>query len=152
MLMGVSGHFFDAPRSLGTLRTRESELRLIANPRLVSAEGARVAPYAGRVAILVDETSYSASEVFAGGMQSAGRARVFGTRTPGGALPALLRKLPNGDVLEYAIADFVTVTGDRIEGHGVVPDEPVRRSLDSIAAGEDSVLEAAVRWAGGGTQ
>jgi carboxyl-terminal processing protease len=152
MLMGVSGHFFDAPRSLGTLRTRESELRLIANPRLVSAEGARVAPYAGRVAILVDETSYSASEVFAGGMQSAGRARVFGARTPGGALPALLRKLPNGDVLEYAIADFVTVTGDRIEGHGVVPDEPVRRSLESITAGEDSVLEAAVRWAGGGTQ
>ena len=100
MLMGVSGHFFDAPRSLGTLRTRDSELRLVANPRLVSADGVRVASYAGRVAILVDETSYSASEVFAGGMQAAGRARVFGARTPGGALPALLRKLPNGDVLE----------------------------------------------------
>ena len=85
------------------------------------------ASYAGRVAILVDETSYSASEVFAGGMQAAGRARVFGARTPGGALPALLRKLPNGDVLEYAIADFVTVSGERIEGRGVVPDEPVRR-------------------------
>ena len=80
------------------------------------------------MAILVDETSYSASEVFAGGMQAAGRARVFGARTPGGALPALMRKLPNGDVLEYAIADFVTVSGERIEGRGVVPDERVERS------------------------
>src|SRR5829696_2859791 len=149
MLMGVSGHFFDAPRSLGTLRTRESELRLIANPRLVSAEGARVAPYAGRVAILVDETSYSASEVFAGGMQSAGRARVFGARTPGGALPALMRRLPNGDVLEYAIADFVTVSGERIEGRGVVPDELVDRSRVAVAAGGDAVPDPALRWAEG---
>jgi carboxyl-terminal processing protease len=152
MLMGVSGHFFDTPRSLGTLRTRDSELRLMANPRLVSVDGARVATYTGRVAILVDETSYSASEVFAGGMQAAGRARVFGARTPGGALPALMRALPNGDVLEYAIADFVTVSGDRIEGHGVVPDEPVRRSRAAVAAGEDPVLDAAVRWAAGGAQ
>ena len=152
MLMGVSGHFFDSPRSLGTLRTRDSELRLIANPRLVSPDGTRVSPYGGRLAILVDETSYSASEVFAGGMQAAGRARVFGAPTPGGALPALMRKLPNGDVLEYAIADFVTVSGARIEGRGVVPDERVERSRASIAAGEDAVLDAAVRWAAGGVQ
>jgi carboxyl-terminal processing protease len=152
MLMGVSGHFFDSPRSLGTLRTRDSELRLIANPRLVSPDGRRVSPYGGRLAILVDETSYSASEVFAGGMQAAGRARVFGAPTPGGALPALMRKLPNGDVLEYAIADFVTASGERIEGRGVAPDEPVERSRASIAAGEDAVLDAAVRWAAGGVQ
>ena len=66
--------------------------------------------------------------------------------------PRWIYVLPNGDVLEYAIADFVTASGERIEGHGVVPDEPVRRTLDSIAAGEDSVLEAAVRWAGGGAE
>jgi carboxyl-terminal processing protease len=57
-------------------------------------------------------------------------------------------KLPNGDVLEYAIADFVTVSGERIEGRGVVPDQPVGRSRASVAAGEDAVLDAAVRWAG----
>jgi carboxyl-terminal processing protease len=150
MLMGVSGHFFEVPRTLGTLRTRDSELKLVANPRLVSADGTRVAPFAGRVAIVVDETSYSASEIFAGGMQAAGRARVFGARTPGGALPALMRQLPNGDVLEYAIGDFVTVAGRRIEGHGVVPDELVRPSRAAIAAGHDPALDAAIRWAGGG--
>ena len=152
MLMGVSGHFFDVPRTLGTLRTRDSELKLVANPRLVSADGTRVAPFAGRVAIIVDETSYSASEIFAGGMQAAGRARVFGARTPGGALPALMRQLPNGDVLEYAIGDFVTVAGRRIEGHGVVPDQLVRPSRDAVASGHDPALDAAIRWAGGGAR
>jgi carboxyl-terminal processing protease len=146
MLMGVSGHFLSSPTSLGTLRTRDSELRLVANPRLLAPDGARVPPYSGPLAILVDETSYSASEIFAAGMQAIGRARVFGRRTPGGALPATLRKLPNGDVLEYAIGDFVTASGERIEGRGVVPDEPVEPSREALAAGRDPTLAAALAW------
>ena len=99
------------------------------------------------LAILVDQTSYSASEIFAAAMQAIGRARVFGQQTPGGALPAMLRALPNGDVLEYAIGDFVTATGQRIEGNGVVPDHVVAPSRASLAAGKDVVLDAAVEWA-----
>jgi carboxyl-terminal processing protease len=147
MLMGVSGHFLDSPVSLGTLRTRETSLNLVANPRTVSPDGRRVSPYHGKLAIVVDETSYSASEIFAAGMQSLGRARIFGEQTPGGALPAMLRELPNGDVLEYAIGDFVTASGDRIEGRGVVPDQRVVPTRASLAAGTDIVLDAAVRWA-----
>ena len=146
MLMGVSGHFLASPTSLGTLRMRDSELRLVANPRLLAPDGARVPPYSGPLAILVDETSYSASEIFAAGMQAIGRARVFGRRTPGGALPATLRKLPNGDVLEYAIGDFVTASGERIEGRGVVPDETVDPSREALAAGRDPALAAALAW------
>ena len=147
MLMGVSGHFLDAPVRLGTLRTRDSELNLVANPRTVTTDGRRVVPYHGPLAILVDQTSYSASEIFAAGMQAIGRARVFGQQTPGGALPAMLRELPSGDVLEYAIGDFVTATGQRIEGNGVVPDQVVAPSRASLAAGRDVVLDAAVEWA-----
>jgi carboxyl-terminal processing protease len=148
MLMGISGHFLDSPVSLGTLRTRDTSLNLVANPRTVAPDGRRVTPYHGRLAILVDETSYSASEIFAAGMQAVGRARIFGQQTPGGALPAMLRELPNGDVLEYAIGDFVTATGERVEGRGVIPDQPVVPTRASLAAGSDLVLDAAVRWAG----
>ncbi len=147
MLMGVSGHFLDTPVRLGTLRTRDSELNLVANPRTVAPDGRRVAPYHGPLAILVDQTSYSASEIFAAGMQSIGRARIFGQKTPGGALPAMLRELPSGDVLEYAIGDFVTATGQRIEGYGVVPDQVVSPSRAALAAGRDEVLDAAIEWA-----
>ena len=148
MLMGVSGHFLDQPISLGTVRTRESELKLVANPRVVGPDGSVVRPYAGKLAIIVDASSYSASEIFAAGMQSIGRARVFGSRSPGGALPAMLRKLPNGDVLEYAIGDFVTASGEHIEGHGVVPDEEAPLTRRAVLAGDDPALAAALAWIG----
>ena len=81
MIMGVSGHFLDGAVNLGVIKTRESSLNLVANPRMVGAAGQPVEPFSGPVAILVDSGSYSASEIFAGGMQSIGRARVFGSRT-----------------------------------------------------------------------
>ena len=146
MIMGISGHFVGEPVNLGVIKTRESELKLMANPRLVNVSGQRVPTYAGPVAILVDNGSYSASEIFSGGMQAIGRARVFGGRTPGGALPAVLERLPGGDVLQYAIGDFVTATGQRIEGRGVVPDEIVVPSKADLLAGRDPVLDAALEW------
>ena len=125
MMMGISGHFVGERKTLGVMKTRENELRFVANPRLVSAAGERVEPFAGPVAILVDAMSGSASECFAGGMQSIGRARVFGQTSMGQALPALFDRMPNGDVLIHAYGDFVTADGTRLEGRGVIPDEVV---------------------------
>jgi carboxyl-terminal processing protease len=146
MVMGLSGHFFSEGVNLGTITTRESALKLVTNPRFVGAAGQVVKPFSGRVAILVDSGSYSASEIFAGGMQAVGRARVFGTQTAGGALPAVLERLPGGDVLQYAIGDFVTATGQRIEGRGVVPDHVVAPTQGDLRAGRDPILQAAVQW------
>ena len=73
-------------------------------------------------------------------------ARVFGTQTSGGALPAVLERLPGGDVLQYAIGDFVTATGQRIEGRGVVPDEVIVPTREELLAGADPIMEAALRW------
>ena len=146
MIMGVSGYFLDAPVNLGVIKTRDSSLNLVANPRLVGPGGQSVTPFAGPLAILVDSGSYSASEIFTGGMQSIKRARVFGTRTAGGALPAVLERLPGGDVLQYAIGDFTTATGERIEGRGVIPDTMVTPTRAQLVAGHDPVLEAALDW------
>lgn len=146
MLMGISGHFFDQRKALGVMKTRDNELRFTSNPRLVNAKGERVAAYAGPVAILVDAMSGSASECFTGGMQSLGRARVFGQVSMGQALPALFDKLPNGDVLIHAYGDFVTAAGMRLEGRGVVPDELVPLRRDDLLAGRDRTMEAALAW------
>jgi carboxyl-terminal processing protease len=146
MVMGISGHFLDEPVLLGRMKTRETELRLSANPRRVSARGTPVKPYAGPVAILVDDLTGSASECFAGGMQAIGRARVFGTRTMGQALPATFSRLPNGDMLVHAFGDFVTSAGVRLEGRGVVPDIEVPIARKALAEGRDGALEAALRW------
>ncbi len=146
MLMGLSGHFIDERKTLGVMKTRDNELRFVVNPRRVDARGERVQPFAGPVAILVDALSGSASECFAGGMQSLGRVRVFGQRSMGQALPALFARLPNGDVLIHAYGDFVTADGTRLEGRGVLPDEPVALDRAELLAGRDRTLEAALAW------
>lgn len=146
MIMGIAGHFVADRATLGVMHTKDSELRFTVNPRLVSAAGQRVEPFSGPLAILVDGMTGSASECFAGGMQSLGRARVFGQTSMGQALPALFDRLPNGDVLIHAWGDFVTGTGVRIEGRGVVPDVPVTVTREGLLAGRDAALEAALRW------
>ncbi len=146
MSMGVAGFFTAEPFSLGSFIGRESSLEFRVAPRRLSAEGTRVRPYTRPLAILVDGRSASTSEIFAGGLQEAGRARVFGETTAGMALPATAVKLPNGDVLLHAIADFATPKGVRIEGRGVVPDEVVEQRLSSLREGRDEVLEQAVAW------
>ena len=146
MIMGISGHFLAERKPLGIMKTRENELRFAANPRLVNAAGHRVEPFGGPLAILVDGMTGSASECFAGGLQSLGRARVFGQTSMGQALPAFFDKLPNGDILIHATGDFVTAAGTRLEGRGVVPDEPVLVTRADLLAGRDPALAAALAW------
>jgi carboxyl-terminal processing protease len=145
MIRGVAGHVIDEPVVLGRMQTRTARLEFPVNPRLVTADGRRVEPFAGPVVILVDGLSGSTSECFAGALQSLGRAHVVGRRTMGQALPALTRQLPSGDVLIYPLGDFETATGQALEGAGVVPDEVVPLTPAGLAAG-DPDLAAALAW------
>jgi carboxyl-terminal processing protease len=90
--------------------------------------------------------SASTSEMFSASLQALGRARIFGERTSGQALPAIATRLPNGDVLMHVIADFVAADGSRVEGRGVVPDETVPLTRADLSAGRDAAIDAAVRW------
>ena len=146
MIRGVAGHLFDEQVVLGRMKTRDTELEFAANPRVVMSDGRRVTPFAGPVAVLVDELTASASECFVGGLQSLGRVRVFGRTTAGQALPAQTKRLANGDLLMYVVGDFVTGTGRRLEGTGVIPDEMVALDIAALSAGRDPDLEAALRW------
>jgi carboxyl-terminal processing protease len=128
------------------MQTRAAALEFKVNPRRSRPDGRAVVPYAGPVAILVDELTGSTSECFAGALQDLGRARVFGRQTMGQALPAVTKSLPNGDTLMYVLGDFVTSKGRRLEGEGVLPDEVVPLDVRALAAGRDPVLEAALRW------
>jgi len=149
MMNGIAGYVFDQPVLLGRMQTRQANLEFRANPRLSTTDGRRVTPFAGPVAILVDELTASTSECFAGALQSLGRARIFGRQTSGQALPASTKQLPNGDILMFVVGDFVTGTGKRLEGAGVTPDEVQPLSIESLVAGRDDALDAALRWIDG---
>ena len=147
MIMGLAGQILDTPALIGTMRTRQvPRLEFVANPRRATLDGRSVKPYAGPVAIIVDELSASASECFAGGLQDLGRVRVFGRTSMGAALPASTKRLSNGDVLEYVVGDFVTSKGRSLEGSGVVPDEAQPLSVAALARGEDAPIKAALAW------
>ena len=139
MLAGMAGWFIDRKgTSLGTMITRAGSLRLAVTPR--------PAPFAGPVAVLVDELSMSASEVLAQGLRDAGRARVFGRRTAGAVLASTVERLPSGDGFQYPTARFEFASGTIVEGVGVSPDVEVLPTRETLLAGRDVVLEAAVRW------
>ncbi len=148
MSMGFAGHFLDSARTIGTMHQRgQGPMKFVANPRRVDTRARSVKPFAGPMALVVDELSISTSEIFAGGLQAVGRARVFGVQTAGQALPSIPERLPNGDILYHAIANFTSPTGKDIEGDGVVPDVAAPVTRKALLAGKDPALDAAVAWA-----
>ncbi len=107
-------------------------------------EGSGPAAYRGRIAILVDDGSASASEVFAGFMQESGRAVILGQTSYGGVLNSTMALLPTGGTLQYPNLDFHTPKDKAIEGVGVVPDIPVEMTRADLSRGLDTVIERAV--------
>ena len=139
MAMGMAGWLTDRQdQQLGTMYMRGATLKFFINPRADA--------YTGPVAILVDGTSASTSEIFAGGLQDLHRARIFGTRTAGSALPSVITRLPNGDGFQYAVANYISEGGRPLEGSGVTPDVEVRLTRESLLAGRDAVADAALEW------
>lgn len=138
MAMGMAGWFVNEPAKLGTMITRETRLNFAITPRAVT--------YTGPLAILVDGGSASTAEILAGGLQDIGRARVFGSTTAGAALPSLVERLPNGDGFQYAFANYISASGEPLEGRGVIPDERISLTRDGLLSGRDDVIDAALRW------
>jgi len=139
MAMGMAGWFIAQPdQNLGTLYMRDTTLKFVVNPRLTT--------FAGPLAILVDGTSASTSEIMAEGLKDLGRARIFGTRTAAAALPSVFEKLPNGDGFQYAIANYISEGGKPLEGLGVTPDVEAPLTREALLAGKDPPLDAAVAW------
>ncbi len=146
MVMGVSGYFMDEQKELGVMTTRQGQMHIRSMPRTVTREGAAMRPFAGPLALLVDGETMSTSEIFAAGLQEVGRARVFGDTTGGQALPAVLVRLPNRDLLMHPIANLVGPDGKRVEGRGVIPDVVTPLTRKDLLAGKDAALDAALRW------
>lgn len=139
MAMGIAGFFVNKPGlKLGEMKMRDTTLRFVIYPRPETFDGP--------VAILVDGGSASTTEILAGGLQDLKRARIFGTRTAGAALPSDIIRLPNGDGFQYAQASYTSENGKVLEGNGVTPDTVVRQTREATASGHDLVIEAAEEW------
>jgi carboxyl-terminal processing protease len=147
----VLSRFFAQRTELGRTTTRTGEpislfmgaVEIIKLKQVVEGDPKA---YLGPVVILVNSQSASGSELFAGSMQAAGRAKVVGEPSCGCLLGFLgYARIPGGGELAYSEVGFVLSDGRRIEGEGVVPDVVVPATLRDLQLSRDHALEEAQR-------
>ncbi|MFN3683648.1 MAG: S41 family peptidase [Fimbriimonadaceae bacterium] len=137
MAIPIAAKFLERPAQLGTMRMRTGQTRFAVNPQPPL--------YRGPVAVLIDGTSASTSEILAAGLQELGVARLVGERTAGAVLPSVIERLPCGNRLQYAFADFRTPKGVLLEGRGAAPDVSVSLTRQALLRDGDVALDRAVR-------
>lgn len=102
----------------------------------VSAEGELDMP----IAVLVNGSSASASELFAGALQDYGKGVIVGTQTFGKGIVQGLYSLGDGSGIKITIQKYYTPNGVCIHGVGITPDYVVENN-DSDDAQYEKALE-----------
>lgn len=72
-------------------------------------------PFEGRLAVLIDEQSASASEIFAGAVQDHDRGIILGRRSYGKGLVQRPVELPNGGMVRLTVSHYYTPSGRCIQ-------------------------------------
>ena len=107
-------------------------------------EGLGSKKFHGRIAMLVNEHSASASEMVAAFAAENRLAKIVGTCTPGRLVGSKAFKVGDGYFLILPVGAYVTWQGNRLEGQGIKPESEVPLSYEAISSGRDNQLEAAV--------
>jgi carboxyl-terminal processing protease len=100
-----------------------------------------IEPFKGKIAVLLNRGSASASEICAASLKEGVGAKFVGTRSAGAVLASTFAKLPEGFSLQFPVSDFLTAKGERLEKNPRVPDEEV---TGSATADSDPVVDKAV--------
>ncbi|HEV7984869.1 MAG TPA: carboxy terminal-processing peptidase [Steroidobacteraceae bacterium] len=107
--------------------------------------------YSGPLAVLIDRTSASASEIFAGAIQDYHRGLIIGQTSFGkGTVQSVIpldrwSSKPTEGQLTVTIGKFYRVTGESTQLRGVTPDILLPSAISAADVGE-GVLEHALPW------
>jgi carboxyl-terminal processing protease len=110
--------------------------------------------FTGKLVVLVDSRSASASELFARVVQLEKRGLVMEDRSSGSVMEAKYYICGPGAAIkvsygaEITESDLIMSDGKSLEHTGVVPDEWVLPTAEALAGGEDPVLSRAVALLG----
>lgn len=147
-LQRLVGNLFEAKLQIGTLKLRTKSEPLVAETR----GGDNV--FKGKVVVLVDSGSGSASELLARVLQLETRGTVIGDRSAGAVMVSRSHSYKYGvDTLVFygasiTVADMLMSDGKSLEHVGVQPDEVVIPSAADLAAGHDPALARALEVVG----
>lgn len=117
-----------------------------------SEAGAGV-PDSMRYAVLVNENSASASELFAGALRDWGKAVLVGQNTYGKGSGTTTYRLQDGSALNLTIFEYILPSGTRVEGVGLPPDieseladEAKTVPLNRLPEEDDNQLQDALEY------
>ncbi len=82
----------------------------------------KVEPFKGKVAVLINRGSASASEICAAALSEHKKAPLIGIRSAGAVLVSRIIKLPEDLEMKVPISDFYTSKLRRLEGNPLLPD------------------------------
>jgi carboxyl-terminal processing protease len=95
--------------------------------------------------VLISQRTASAAEIFVEALRVSRRATIIGAETCGCVLAVRTRHLlPDGGLLDVSELDYETAAGDRLEGHGIKPDEIVLIERSDLYARRDRTMERAI--------
>ena len=101
------------------------------------------------IALLVNENSASASEIFSGALRDYEKAILVGTNTYGKGIVQVITYLNDGSGIKFTISEYFTPKGIAVHGIGLKPDFEVElpeevRNLSDIPRDKDTQLQKAV--------
>jgi len=93
--------------------------------------------------VLINKGSASASEIVAGALRDANRAKIFCETSFGKGSVQTLEELDKGAALRVTIAKWLTPNGNAIDKVGIEPDEKITLSEEDEKADRDPQLDRA---------
>ena len=156
-LRGNGGGYVDAlKRLVGQVMEKDTKIcdqkmRKSTKPQTAKAQSD---PFKGKIVVLVDHDSASASELFARVMQLEARGKIIGDRSAGAVMESQFYEMEAGmgQNLWYGasvtIADLIMSDGKSLEKIGVTPDEVMLPTGKDLSENRDPVLSYAATLAG----
>lgn len=137
-VLRIAGYFFPDRVAFGRFINRSGKVLQL----FTRYDDDRV--YNGPVAVLINESSGSASEMFSGVLQENGRAVVIGRQSCGCLLGiAKYREVEGGGELAISELGYISPKGNKLEGSGVFPNEQVALKIADLQRRRDAAVEEA---------
>lgn len=112
----------------------------------LKTQGTGKKSYAGKIAILINETTQSSAEYHTMAFRTAPNAKVFGSTTAGADGNVSDIKLPGNISTMISGIGIYYPDGKETQRIGIVPDVEVKPTIDGIKNNKDEVLEKATKW------
>jgi carboxyl-terminal processing protease len=107
-------------------------------------DDSKVGVFKGKIAVLLDGGSGSASEIAGQALKEILNSPVIGSKSAGAVLASVIAPVYGGFNLQYPIYDYVSIKGHRLEGNGIAPDSVAKTPLFLKVGEKDPGVESAL--------